>query len=404
MARTTKRDLRSGLPLWLGNRKRPIAAPTLAANVEADVAIVGGGISGALVADALLSAGLSIVAVDRRGFAKGSTAASTALLQFEIDQPLTQLSKSIGKAKAARAYWRSAAAVDHIRGRIIDLGLKCQFRERQTVYLPGNILDPAALADEATERLKAGLRSRFAGPDETKALTLIEAPCSIVSAGCAEVDPVKLTAGLWASVAARGGRLFAPAEIVELDDSASGVKLTTADGASISAKHAVFATGYELMSFVPARSHAIKSTWAFATAPQKTLWPSRALIWEAAEPYLYMRTTQDNRIVVGGEDEDFVDEDKRQQLTAAKVKAIAKKLSAYLPEASVEPEFVWSGCFGESSNGLPTIGVIPGMRRSFAVLGYGGNGITFSAVAAQLIQRKIVGLPDPDADLFAFGA
>lgn len=404
MAGSTKRDLRSGLPLWLKGRKDPVAAPTLDANVEADVAIVGGGISGALVADALLGAGLSIVVVDRRGFAKGSTAASTALLQFEIDRPLITLSKALGRAKAARAYWRSAAAVDYIRGRVIDLGLRCGFKERQTVYLPGNILDPAALAEEATARLKAGLRSRFAGAGETKALTMIDSPCSIVSAGCAEVDPVKLTAGLWKSVAARGGRLFAPVEIVDLDDSASGVKLTAAEGASISAKYTVFATGYELMKFVPARSHSIKSTWAFATAPQKALWPSRALIWEAAEPYLYMRTTPDDRIVVGGEDEDFVDEDRRQELTGAKVRAIAKKLSAYLPDVPVEPEFVWSGCFGESSNGLPTIGLIPGMRRSFAVLGYGGNGITFSAVAAQLIQRKIVGLPDPDEDLFSFGA
>ena len=53
------------------------------------------------------------------------------------------------------------------------------------------------------------------------------------------------------------------------------------------------------------------------------------------------------------------------------------------------------------ATGLPAIGPVPGAERCFAVMGYGGNGITFSAIAAQLIQRAILGLDDPDAELFA---
>ena len=64
-------------------------------------------------------------------------------------------------------------------------------------------------------------------------------------------------------------------------------------------------------------------------------------------------------------------------------------------------ESAWAGCFGTSTIGLPAIGEIPNTRRCFAILGYGGNGITFSVIAAQLIQRAILGLSDPDADLFA---
>lgn len=401
--RGEKRDLRSGRPVWLRGGEPTFDAGPLEANETADVVVVGGGVSGALVADALLRSGLTVIAVDRRGFAKGSTAASTALIQFEIDQPLTMLSEAIGEAKAARAYWRSASAVDYLRGRIEDLGLRCGFHERRTVYLPGNVLDEKALAREATARMRVGLRSRFANAEETRALTTIDAPCSIVSVGCAELDPVRLVAGLWRSAAARGARLFAPVEVTDVEESRSGVTLGTTDGPELSARFAVFATGYELMPFVPSEGHAIKSTWAFATAPQpKRIWPGRALIWEAAEPYLYMRATADGRIVAGGEDEDFSDDDTREKLTAKKAKAISKKLAAYLPDADAEPDMVWSGCFGESATGLPTIGRPPGMKRSFAVLGYGGNGITFSAVAAELIQRAVIGLEDPDADLFAF--
>ena len=66
------------------------------------------------------------------------------------------------------------------------------------------------------------------------------------------------------------------------------------------------------------------------------------------------------------------------------------------------PEYRWTGSFGESRTGLPTIGRIPGLDRCFAVLGYGGNGFTFSAIAAQIISRAILGLPDPDEAVFGF--
>jgi glycine/D-amino acid oxidase-like deaminating enzyme len=115
-----------------------------------------------------------------------------------------------------------------------------------------------------------------------------------------------------------------------------------------------------------------------------------------------MRTTLDGRVIAGGEDEEFSDDEKRDALLPNKILAIKRKLKKLLPALNAEPKFAWTGCFGASSTGLPAIGAIPGAARCFAVMGYGGNGITFSAIAAQLIQRAIMGVPDPDADLFAF--
>lgn len=156
------------------------------------------------------------------------------------------------------------------------------------------------------------------------------------------------------------------------------------------------------MNLVKATNYTVSSTWAMATAPQpKQLWPSRCLIWQAADPYLYLRTTTDGRILAGGEDEEFSNEEKRDALIPRKIAAIQRKLRRMFPNVDTEPEFSWTGCFGSSAMGLPAIGEIPGAKRCFAILGYGGNGITFSMIAAQLIQRAILGLPDPDAELFA---
>jgi glycine/D-amino acid oxidase-like deaminating enzyme len=166
---TVQRDLRTGTPVWLRHGDVQVPSSPLSTSLTVDVAVVGAGVSGALVADALLRSGKSVAVLDRRGPVKGSTPASTALLQFELDQPLIHLTQKIGRKRAVRAYWRSATAVDTLRGRIADLGLRCSFRERITVYLPGNVLNVAALKREAAAPAEVGLRSRFIVevPDES---------------------------------------------------------------------------------------------------------------------------------------------------------------------------------------------------------------------------------------------
>ena len=55
-----------------------------------------------------------------------------------------------------------------------------------------------------------------------------------------------------------------------------------------------------------------------------------------------------------------------------------------------------------SSTGTPSIGSVPGLAGCYAALGYGGNGITFSMMAAQILRGMIAGNGDPDSDLFSF--
>jgi glycine/D-amino acid oxidase-like deaminating enzyme len=123
------------------------------------------------------------------------------------------------------------------------------------------------------------------------------------------------------------------------------------------------------------------------------------MIWEASDPYLYLRTTTDGRIICGGEDEDFVDEEKRDRLLARKTQTLQNKLGKLMPGISTKIDFAWAGSFGQTDTGLPLIGEIPKMPNCFAALGYGGNGITYSRIAADVITGAVTGNPDCDADL-----
>ncbi len=399
---TEKRDLRTGVPLWLASGAPRLAPLRKGASPRADVVVVGTGISGALAADALLNAGFSVLAVDRRKPMSGSTPASTALLQSELDTPLLELAKKLGATNAARVWWRSAQAVQGLCDRIADLRIDCDLVARSTLYLPGNVLDANALKHEAVARRKLGLRSVHIGREELRLMSGVNMPGAILSEGNAEADPVKLVAGLWQNFLKNGGRLADDVEVTEVDSSRGAVRLATRSGATITAKHVVFCTGYELMKFARPRGYKVISTWVLATKQQpKNLWPSKSLIWAAADPYLYMRTTADGRIIAGGEDEPFSDDAKRDALIPQKIAAIARQAKKLMPHADFTAEYSWAGSFGESPTGIPAIGPVKGLPGCYAVLGFGGNGITFSMLAAQLVSRHIQGIKDPDAGIFA---
>ncbi|MEO6185990.1 MAG: FAD-dependent oxidoreductase [Steroidobacteraceae bacterium] len=372
--------------------------------MSADVVIVGGGISGAMIAQALTQAGRKPLVLDRRRSAlQGSTAASTALLQFELDTPLLTLSRAIGPRKAQRVWMASHEAVNELRTRTMRLGITAHFSTRPSLYLAGNVLDARGLEREAKLRQKIGLPSEYLGANALRHHFGIRRQAAVLSHGNAEANPVELAAGYLRWALRHGARLHAPHDVVNLACDRRGTTLATSDGVEIRARHVVLCTGYELASIVPARRNSVVSTWAIATRPQpRTLWPQKALIWEASDPYLYLRTTGDGRVICGGEDEHFADAGKRDSLTPAKTARLEQKLLRMFPQLDNRAVVAWAGSFGANLHGMPTIGVIPGYPRCYSVMGYGGNGITFSMLAADLITAAIVGKKHPDAPLFAF--
>jgi glycine/D-amino acid oxidase-like deaminating enzyme len=137
----------------------------------------------------------------------------------------------------------------------------------------------------------------------------------------------------------------------------------------------------------------VSSSWAIATKPQpQKIWKGGALIWEDSQNYHYARTTSAGRIIIGGEDSDQVIEpDARDRLIPQKARALARKPAALWPVADPAIEFRWSGTFDTTNDGLPLIGPVPGAKGIYAAYGYGGNGITFSFLAARLIGDLIAG-------------
>lgn len=179
----------------------------------------------------------------------------------------------------------------------------------------------------------------------------------------------------------------------------------TVTGWEIDARYIVVACGYESRKYLPKQVEVgdMNASYAIVSMPYEKLdfWEDNALIWETKMPYIYMRTTRDNRILVGGWDEPFHDPERRDELIEEKQFRLEQDFKRLFPEVPFTTDFAWAGTFGETEDGLPFIGQYDNDRVQFA-LGYGGNGITFSLIAADIICEAVQGRKHPDAKIFSF--
>jgi glycine/D-amino acid oxidase-like deaminating enzyme len=368
-----------------------------------DVAVIGAGITGALVSDALTSAGLSVIAVDCRHPAHGSASASTALLQYELDVSLTDLIDRLGRQRAVDSY---RAALDGVRaiGRISkNLTKDVGFRNRPSLYYASRKRDAKDLREECATRRRAGFPCEVLDAKAIARIVDIEAPLALWSSTGAEVDPWRLTQALISRCTKRDFAVYGRTKVTRIVPNKTYLEVRSNRG-RIRARNVVVAAGYEAEQFLPERLATLHSTYAIVTEPVKSFagWNKRCLVWESARPYLYLRTTSDNRIIVGGEDDPFRNPAHRDARVPRKAETLLGKARRLFPQIEMELAYAWAGTFGESKDSLPYIGPHPrGNNRVLYALGYGANGIPFSAIAAEVLTARVLGKPHRYQNTFA---
>lgn len=397
-------DLKSGFPYWLIKNGLLYNYPSLANDIETEIAILGGGISGALSAYYLTEAGLDCTVIDARSIGLGSTCASTSLLQYEIDTPLCKLKKIIGTDKAVRSYKLCAEAINKLEKIADKVGFK-NFEYRKSLYYAVNKRHVSFLKEEYKERKENGFDVTYLENKVIKNEFQFNAPGAILSQLGAQTDAYSFTHALHQYNIKNGCKVYERTNIKNIDHQKNKVVMTTTNKQTIKAKKLVYATGYEAVNFINKKIVNLESTYAIISEhsnQQQNPWKDNVLIWNTEDPYLYMRTTTDGRIIVGGRDEPFYNPEKRDSLLSRKAKKLEKDFEKIFPQIPFVPEFKWTGTFGSTKDGLPFIGSYNKMPNGFFSLGFGGNGITFSQIAGEINRDLILGNKNTNAELFGF--
>jgi glycine/D-amino acid oxidase-like deaminating enzyme len=398
-------NLHSPYPYWLLRHGIINSYPSLDEDLRTEIVIIGAGISGALVANQLCHAGFKVVMVDRRHAGMGSTAASTSLLQYELDTPLQKLIGMVGEKNAIRSYLLCQKAI-HDLGKICDdLKDSTLFTKKPSFQYASFRSHVADLKKEFTLRKQAGLSLQWLDKNSIAEKFGFIKPAGMLSRDGAEADAYKITHSLlqkWLSKERL--QVYDQTEIVSVRHHKHNVQLLTASKKKITAKKLVIACGYESQQYIPQKIQELYSTYAICSEPHTNgdFWYKNALIWETSRPYLYFRTTSDKRIIVGGKDILFSNAFKRDRLINQKARAIETSFAKLFPQISFKTDFKWAGTFASTKDGLPYIGTIPQRPHTYFALGFGGNGVTFSAIAADIIRDLLSGKKNLDAAIFSF--
>ncbi|WBX98419.1 NAD(P)/FAD-dependent oxidoreductase [Chryseobacterium gambrini] len=399
-------DLKSNEPFWLLKNGLISSYPSLKSNEECDVLIIGGGITGSLAAHQMMSEGYKTILIDQRELCNGSTSATTSMLQYEIDVPLFELIEKIGKKGAVASYKACSDSIDKLEKLTGEIKSNSGFKRKKSLYYASKKKDVVWLKKEFNARKDAGFKVKWLESDEvSKQFGFKNTYGGIVSEQGASIDAFKFAHELFKLNVKKGLQIFDKTEMTGVEYF-KGYNLITADsGFQIRAKKIIYCIGYESKNLIKENFVSLKSTYALVSEidPKKFKNISNTLVWNTNEPYMYMRTTDDGRLLIGGGDEDFYDAKKRDSLLDKKEKEILKTLKKIKPDYHFYTDFVWAGTFGETKDGLPYIGEHQDFKNSYFILGFGGNGITFSVTGMEMVSQFMKGKKHLLSKYFKFG-
>ena len=182
---------------------------SLDGRVACEVVVIGAGITGALVSDMLIRAGIDTVLVDQGAVGAGSTAASTGLLLYEVDVRLVELIQQVGEAQAVHAYRRGLQAIAEIEQLASELGDQCAFVSRNALYLASEQRHLTALQQEHECRQYYGFDVTFLNAAGLNDLCGLQGHGALFSRGDADVNPYVLTQSFVRRAQQNGLRAFA---------------------------------------------------------------------------------------------------------------------------------------------------------------------------------------------------
>ena len=399
--------LRRGRTIWLGRREPSTSYPRLRGRQEAEVAIIGGGMTGAMTAEAFTRAGADVIVVEAARVGHGSTAASTALLLQEPDWDLESLSRKYGARRARRIWELSRDAARDFIETIRGLKIECDLRELDSIYYTLDADRAKRLRRELRRRQAATLGGRWLTPRQLEQLTGVDGAGGIRTHGNAQLNPLAACIGLMRAAATNGARIFERSTINRIRRAGDGVRLYTTRG-RIDARQVVIATGYATRYFRPlAGRFKLRHTYVLAsnaaTAQQRRrIGLHDVMLWDTERPYHYVRWVG-NQLLLGGADHPVKPGANRRRQFADGTQMLREYFETVYP-ALLEIGFqtAWEGLFAMTPDSLPYIGPHRRYPRHAFALGYGGNGMTFAALAARILVEQWQGVRSKDHELFAF--
>lgn len=267
---------------------------------------------------------------------------------------------------------------------------KCGFTRRESLYFTQDKNKIEKFKEEYKIRRAADFDVEFLDKNTAKNRFSFEIEAGIYSkCGGAEIDPYQFAHELIKDSIKRKLIVYENTQVTKYQYKNNKVIIYTNKNKKIVASNVVICTGYQAQKLLKEKVVSLNTSYTIATKPVDNFdgWYNKCIIRNDCNPYNYLRTTQDNRIIIGGEDVPIVNPP--EFLNKEKYLKLEEKLKNLFPNINFQVEYKFHGIFGDTYDGLPYIGTHPDFKNFYFALGYGSNGILYSIIAGQMIRDLI---------------
>ncbi|MGH4050068.1 MAG: NAD(P)/FAD-dependent oxidoreductase [Clostridium sp.] len=391
-----------GEPLFTNINKVPRQYDYLTSDIETDVIIVGGGVTGSILGYYFSKHNVKCVILEKHRMGYCSTGLTTSLLQYELDDNLNDLLEATTKRNVIRSYELGEKALCEIDSFVNEYGNSCDYKRKDTLLYTSKKLEIDEIYEEYKARKENGFNVQFL--DEKNNPFGFDLKAGVYcNNGGAQFDPYKYTHQLLEVCLKNGVRAYENTEVVKVDYENSGVVVETTYGYKVRAAKIIVACGYNTELFSKRNFGTKTTTFNIATKPISNFsgWHNRALIRDNNLIYNYYRTTSDNRIIIGGEDISFVQGIFNEKVASEKYNILEQRLKSMFKDINdIEIEYKYCGAFASTKDNLGFLGEDPNNDKLWYCLGYGANGILFSILGGMMLSDLYLGRKNEDLKLF----
>ena len=390
-------DLHKGETFWhqTGNEADYL---TMLNNDQAEVVIIGAGMTGALIAYELLKDHYDVVLLDKDVPGYGSSDGNTGIIQYNSDNSLNEMIEAHGEQRAVDFYRMSVEGIKLLHQIADELNEDVGYAPKSSLYLCAKEEHEPGLQKIYATLKKYGFPAELLSREELMKEYSLQAVGAMKTPLDLELNPFKWIQAVHRSNLARGARVYKDVEVIDVisDDQGSYI-VQTKNGLRVTTKFVIYAIGYA-ENIIPEVEPLVERNSTFSVVTEKTdaFWGERALVWDTAEPYLYFHSTDDGRVIAGGRDKEGMKFNSQEKIDQENEKILAR-IKAYFPAFSANPYTMWQSVFGISKDGIPFIDKRKIEENQYIALGYGGNGTCYAAIAAILLRSYLKGEEHPYA-------
>lgn len=373
----------------------------LTEDIEAEVVIVGGGVTGSILGYYFSKSNIKTVILEKARVGHGSTSITTSLLQYELDSNAMELKAYTEFENIIKSYKLGLKALDEIDNFINEFRNNCEYKKVDSLLYTAKDLEKKEIEEEYKIRKDAGLDVSFVEEkDNPYSFNLKSGLISI--AGGSQLDPYKFTHSLLKEGTKNGLRVYENSEVVKVDYKEKYVEIETIYGHKVKGNIVIVATGFNTELFTSRQFGTKTTTFNIATKPIEGLEDKykNIVIRDNEDPYNYIRTTEDNRIIIGGEDINFNPDIMNEELCNKSYEKLEQRVKNLFPQYKIEVDYRYCGAFASTKDNLGFIGKDPNNKKLWYGLGYGANGILFAVLGGIMLSKLYLGEVDDGLSLF----